>query len=182
MGPALPELAMKARFCSTIGEPWTGLRPLQLGPIPGHLPTADGFVVVERGGNPWLRLDIYFDADDYQFCREAILWGRFLALGFGHRVVLVDLDQPERMKEHDLGDYFCSFYSHSVFLLAASGSRVFRLAPDGNLLWNSPEVGVDGVILNNVEDGTISGVGEWDPPGGWMPFRLRLRSGDIVRD
>jgi len=38
-------------------------------------------------------------------------------------------------------------------------------------------LGIDGIIVASTSDGVISGEGEWDPPGGWRPFRLSLATG-----
>jgi hypothetical protein len=43
-------------------------------------------------------------------------------------------------------------------------------------------MGVDGVIARNVAGGVIEGEGEWDPPGGWEPFRILLSSGTAVAE
>lgn len=45
---------------------------------------------------------------------------------------------------------------------------------------NNDDLGLEGVIVNSVEDGIVRGEGEWDPPGGWRPFSLRLDTGQFV--
>ena len=52
-----------------------------------------------------------------------------------------------------------------------------NLDEEGELLWTSPALGVDGVLVHSIDDGVIAGEGEWDPPGGWRPFRVALSSG-----
>jgi hypothetical protein len=79
-----------------------------------------------------------------------------------------------------LDNYFGHLYAHNDYLLVASGERLLRIQCDGSLAWKSPLLGIDGVIVGNVEDGIIYGSGEWDPPGGWQPFQIRLDSGQLV--
>lgn len=73
--------------------------------------------------------------------------------------------------------YFGSFYPLPDSLLVCSGTRLYRLSPTGELMWTSPELGIDGVIVSEVRDGLILGEGEWDPPGGWLPFQISLATG-----
>ena len=63
-------------------------------------------------------------------------------------------------------------------VLAASASELLCFDGAGQLLWQRPELGIDGVVVRSVQGGAIFGDGEWDPPGGWTPFRLRLDSGE----
>ena len=51
---------------------------------------------------------------------------------------------------------------------------------NGSIVWQSTELGVDGVVVSGVADGVIEGEGEWDPPGGWRRFRILLSSGTLA--
>ena len=84
---------------------------------------------------------------------------------FGHLFTALDLDSP------DLGSS----------VLVTSASELLRFGGVGELLWRKSELGVDGVVIQRVQEGQIFGEGEWDPPGGWEPFRLHLESGDVYR-
>jgi hypothetical protein len=39
------------------------------------------------------------------------------------------------------------------------------------------ELGIDGVLVNQIDENFIHGDGEWEPPGGWKPLHLRADSG-----
>ena len=82
--------------------------------------------------------------------------------------------------EVPLGCYFSAFTLLDDRLLAASGHGIVCLLPDGALAWRNDELGVDGVIVHDVAEGTISGDGEWDPPGGWRSFHVSLVTGEAV--
>jgi hypothetical protein len=107
---------------------------------------------------------------------ECIAWKHWIVVGIGHHVHLVPLtgDDPSTL---DLDDYFGHLYPLDHSLLVASGQKLFCVTTDGIVKWTSPELGIDGVVVIQVRDGIIDGEGEWDPPGGWKPFRLRLDTG-----
>lgn len=44
------------------------------------------------------------------------------------------------------------------------------------------QLGIDGVVVSivDVEKSLVHGQGEWDPPGGWKPFTVRLGDGTRV--
>lgn len=44
-------------------------------------------------------------------------------------------------------------------------------------MWRSDALGIDGVIVDRISADEIEGQGEWDPPGGWKPFRVSAHSG-----
>jgi hypothetical protein len=47
----------------------------------------------------------------------------------------------------------------------------------GGILWKSIQCAIDGVIITSIKNDTVLGLGEWDPPGGWEPFKLDLKTG-----
>jgi len=67
-------------------------------------------------------------------------------------------------------------------LLIADATRLTSIDEHGETLWVSDTLGIDGVVVDDVQEGVIVGQGEWDPPGGWKPFRLSLASGRSVAD
>jgi len=155
---------------------WSGLPPLRLGPVPAGFGTPARHVMVEPDAGPPLRLDLHAHADDCHAFEEALVWNGLLAVGFGHRLHLVRLGDRSA-SSIGLGGYFGHFYAGDGYLLAASAERLFRIGADGAVVWASDPVGLDGVVVRLVADGVVEGEGEWDPPGGWRPFRLRLESG-----
>jgi len=117
--------------------------------------------------------------------RDARFWNGMLVLGWGDAFYFVTVD-PLVATRHELSPYFGYIYSADDLgyaedlLLVASGERVIRLNPDGTIAWTSDVVGIDGVTIERVSDQMVAGEGEWDPPGGWKPFRLRLEDGKPV--
>jgi hypothetical protein len=155
------------------------MSPLRLGQIPSGLPTADLLVTISDDDSALLRVDLYGHSEEIFPFQDALVWYNRVFVGFGHRVYVIDL-KKQSASEIYLGPllgYFGHFYASQDYLLVASGECLLRLAPDGTILWQTPNLGLDGVVVNSVEKGVIRGEGEWNPPGGWRPFALRLDSG-----
>jgi hypothetical protein len=158
-----------------------GLRlpPIRVGRVPPHLPSPHLYVVVSDQERLRLRVDVYGDAGAEAFCfTEAIWWQPWVVIGFGHQVHLIALDGQTTISL-PLGAYFGSLYPADTFLLVASATSLLCIAPDGALRWTSGMLGIDGVLIGEVRDGRIHGEGEWDPPGGWREWTVRLESGEI---
>lgn len=171
---------MNASFRSAIGSPWTEMEPVRVGRVPPGKGTPDVFVIVEENDEPVLRIDVYYDAAVEQSAfAECIVWQHWIVIGIGHHLYLVALtaDDPSTL---DLEAYFGYLYPLDHCLLVASGQRLFCVTTDGIPKWTSRGLGVDGVVVSRVLDGTIDGKGDWDPPGGWKPFRISLDTGSPI--
>jgi hypothetical protein len=123
-----------------------------------------------------LRVDLYKSSDQCFAFEAACLWSGFVVIGWGHRVYLVER-RTRAVSALDLGGYFCHLYPMEQCLLVTSAEWLFRVEPDGSLLRRSDALGIDGVVVRQIEDGIICGEGEWDPPGDWRPFQVVLNTG-----
>ena len=47
----------------------------------------------------------------------------------------------------------------------------------GKVICRTPNLGIDGVIIERFTEEKLYGSGEWDPPGGWRDFVLDLKTG-----
>ena len=168
---------MQAQFISTIDEPWLRMEPIRVGRVPPGIGTADTYVTVSDDGKPVLRIDVYGDPGEETFTfSEVLVWKKWVAVGFGHLFHLVGWRDRVALT-FQLPDYFGQIHVGEGYLIVTSASRLLRLQPDGTRLWTSDEVGIDGVNVMNVNSETITGEGEWDPPGDWRPFTIDARSG-----
>ena len=170
----------RATFRAFLDPPWTSIEPLRLGCVPKGLGAADRFVTVESGQGPLLRVDLYKDTDECFTFEDVRLWSSFVVIGWGHRIYLVT-PHPRKVSAFDLGSYFGHMYEAENYLLVASAEHLFCIERDGSLGWQSTSLGVDGVIVDRVEGDVVQGQGELDPPGGWRPFSVSLRSGQILK-
>jgi hypothetical protein len=57
---------------------------------------------------------------------------------------------------------------------------LYCINKSGGITWKNANLGIDGVIINDIMDGKIHGSGEWDPPGGWRDFILEEDTGRII--
>jgi hypothetical protein len=79
----------------------------------------------------------------------------------------------------ELGAYFAKIYKTVGLLLAASGENLHAISRNGTLFWEAEHLGIDGVVINRIEEDVAYGEGEWDPPGGWKPFKIELETGQV---
>jgi hypothetical protein len=169
----------QATFRAVLDPKWLGLQPVRLGYVPPGIPSPALYVLVEKGDEHHLRIDLYAHSGDCHAFQEAIIWRQSVLIGFGHHVYCVRLG-PLDVSNVDLGSYFGHFYALDDCLLVASAECLLRLEEDGRMTWKTTPLGIDGVVIHRIADGIVEGEGEWDPPGGWRPFRIRLGPGLLV--
>jgi hypothetical protein len=169
----------RASIHDTIDRPWTALPPVRVGPVPAHAPTPHAYVTVDRDGEPFLRIDVYL-GDEFSCFEQAVVWRDLVVIGLGGSVHVVPLSGgPPRTIP--LGGYFGHLYPHDEFLLVASADRLRCFDRTGRVVWTSEDLGIDGVVVTRIDGDTIHGEGEWDPPGGWRPFAIDVRTGLLKR-
>jgi hypothetical protein len=165
-------------YQSAIQFPWTTMLPLQLGKLPSGLGTADLFIAITDNGRPILRADLYAECKSAPF-KDVVVRGNLVFVGYGDAIYVID---PELRLGSIIPSniYFAAFYSDPNYFLVVSGAGLLRLSPKGKVMWRSPNLALDGVIVTEVDDTFVEGEGEWDPPGGREPFKLRLDSGELT--
>lgn len=165
--------SLNVEHCATLDPPWTQMEPLRLGKLRAGSP--DLYVRIAEGERPLLRVDLYAGQETFCFT-EAISWGECAYVGYGDTVYVID---PRRKSGSSiaLDSYFGNFFATPDCLITASGERLLRLSADGVVLWTSHQLGIDGVVVDRIENGLIKGAGEWDPPGGWKPFAISVALG-----
>jgi hypothetical protein len=166
----------QAKLKNVIDPPWTNVAAIKLGAVPRGLGTPDLYVLIEENGTPKLRVDLYAGSDQCYHFNEVAVWQKVVVIGFGHNVYCVEPETRDAAV-HQLGSYFGKLYSGEHYLLVASAERLYRLNREGSLQWTTQPLGIDGVVVNSVENGIVEGEGEWDPPGGWKTYRVHLVSG-----
>jgi hypothetical protein len=112
--------------------------------------------------------------------REAAVAGNLLAVGWEQDFCLYDLAAGRRLLEECLNGYFGHLYVEGGLFYVASAEEITCVAPSGEILWRSPDVGVDGVEIERFLPNQIIGRGDMDPPGGWVPFVLDRASGRAI--
>jgi len=163
--------SLRATTQVVIDPPWTAFEPLRLGRVPSGHGTPDLFVCVESDGGPVLRIDLY----DASSC-DAKIHSGLVFVGHGNRMTCLEPYGRRRCSKVDLGSDFGAFYAAKSVLLVTSAARVFRLAPDGTMVWRSEPVGDGGVRILAVTEaeGDLEGEGEWDQWDDLATRRFRL--------
>ena len=167
----------RAELHNTVDEPWATMQPIRVGSVPTAAGTPGVYVTVEQDGVPLTRIDAWpLTAGPFT---EAIVRKNFVVLGWNDRVHIVD-PRTRDVTTVECDGYFGHLYPVGDHLLIADASRVVCFDERGERLWESDTLGIDGVVVEEVQDGVIVGKGEWDPPGGWKPFRLSLEGGQAA--
>jgi hypothetical protein len=169
-----------ASFQNFADAPWERVELLRVGCVPTVPRKPDVYVLVENDGAPFIRVDVYDDEDCYAF-EDVIVWREFVVIGFGSRVHLVNYE-TQGVITYEFDSYFGHFYPGYEWLITASGNRLLLISPTGNVAWKTEQLGLDGVIVNAIENNLIHGQGEWDPPGGWRPFQVKLDTGEKIAE
>ncbi len=167
---------MEVRLQTTLPAPWLTLPPMRIGQIPTGLGTPDVYALVQEEDELCLRIDLYASSSECFAFEEAIVWRNFIVIGYGSHVYLVET-VSRQVFTYPLQDYFGHLYPAEQFLLVASSSHLLCLNKEGHLQWTSAQVGIDGVLVSDIEGDSIWGRGEWDPPGGWEPFQVNVHTG-----
>lgn len=165
-----------ARITKVIEPEWCRVAPVRAGGIPAGLDTPDCYVTVTSGDAKLLRIDVYAYGPDCFAFEDATVWRDFVVVGFGSHVHAVSI-ADRSVVTIPLEDYYGHMYPTADYLLVASGKHLFRVDSDRSLAWKSETLGIDGVIVSDPGPPTILGEGEWDPPGGWEPFRVLASTG-----
>jgi len=149
----------------------------------------DRRLLISKDAEPILILQLYIRADEDGWLissafAEFLLNESHVAIICGDHFHVFDM-ATHAFKSHPLGDYVGHIYSvpdiHSDRLLnrvlVATYCHVFLIDIAAGILWKSGQCAIDGVIITSVENDTVLGLGEWDPPGGWESFKLDLKTG-----
>ena len=162
-------------YSTELKSPWCVLPQVALGEGSTAL-----YVMVHHQGAPRMVLALNRSArPEYWFRQDVIFWNDLLVVGVAERIYLVT-PSGDLITNIILSDYFCEFNSGEDWLLTATGTCVHRLDNLGRLVWTSPAVANDGVVIGHVAEGLIQGEGEWDPPNGWRSFSLNLADGTLT--
>lgn len=145
----------------------------------------DYLIAVYARGISELLIKLYI-GEEVKCFKEVIYCNGFIVIGCGEKVYFYDLKNNIH-RCHKIEGYFGHLYSnHNIkgsdnkSIYAASELCLYKFTMDGQLIWKSETLGIDGVIVEKIEDNIISGLGEWDPPDGWEKFRLQNDTGKPI--
>lgn len=135
-------------------------------------PEFHALIGVDR--QPQCVLHLYTNAGAF---KDAVIWQSWAVIGMGDEVYWFN-PLSHHQQSFSLEGYFGHLYALEDVLLVASASALWCFDAQGKVRWHTDGLGLDGVLVHNVQGSIIEGEGEWDPPGGWQPFYLELNSGE----
>lgn len=168
-----------------------GVYTVNMNPF-ARLGEKDRRVLISDNGEPVVVLQLFIRADEdgflisSAFC-ELLCNDRYVAIICGDHLHVFDI-YTGQFSSTPLHDYVGHLYAvpdlcadrlHEQFLVATY-CYVFLVHITGGIIWQSDQCAIDGVNISEIKDDVIYGNGEWDPPGGWRPFRLSLKTGERV--
>lgn len=166
----------EVRMCPVIDPPWTRIEPIRIGYIPSGLGEPSFYVTVAKDADEVARIDAYPEYNSTFVA--AIGWRHLVAVGFFDAAYPIDPVAPVPVVcKVPYEMYFQAFFPLPDHLLVVTGVGMACLNPRCELVWARNDMAIDGVLVQRVEDGVIIGEAEWDPPGDWRPFRVRLADG-----
>jgi hypothetical protein len=138
--------------------------------------------------NGWIEY-LYIDTGDEVILVEAsahcncspfnkvILTEGVLAMGYQDQFHLLEVTTLQCLLSLQTDFYFEDIKLHEGIFYITDACFVNAVTDYGKHIWKSECVGIDGVILQEITHSAINGIGEMDPPGGWVPFSLNPSTG-----
>ncbi|WP_114792491.1 hypothetical protein U0035_01905 [Niabella yanshanensis] len=112
--------------------------------------------------------------------REALAADHLLAVGHQEHFYLFDTIDNKPLQVLKVNDYFGHLYYNDQFFYVTDSCGVYCIDKTGHILWANLELAIDGVVIDTFEAATLSGKGEFDPPGGWKAFRIDKNTGAVT--
>lgn len=140
-----------------------------------------GYVLVEEDDCTYRSFEIRYDVHCSPF-KQAAITGHLLAEGFEEYFYLFDTLAGKTVARVYMDGYFGHFYEADNLFYVADAGSLYCINYNGNIVWRSANLGIDGVIVNDIEVDKIYGSGEWDPPGGWRDFVLDKHTGALLTE
>lgn len=175
----------------TPGAETEGVSIIDVNPF-GSKGEKDRRLLIRNDGEPLLILQLYIRADEDGWLissafSDFLLNESHVAIICGDYFHVFDI-ATHAFRSHPLGDYVGHIYSvpdiHTDKLhdrvLVATYCHVFLMDIAAGILWKSRQCAIDGVIITSIENDTVLGQGEWDPPGGWESFKLDLKTDILI--
>lgn len=131
---------------------------------------------VARDGEAWLTVCLNYE---HSIFTRAECLGDYVFFGFANDLYVLNLLDTS-VQHIPLRGYFNEFYSCEDRMLAASACDLTCFDLDGKLVWESFDLGLDGVVVHDCDGRHIRVSGEWDPPGGWVDAVLDAQTGEKV--
>lgn len=139
------------------------------------------FVIIYKNDEEILNLEIKFEYGFSSPFRQIEFYFDFIVIGFEDFIYLYNL-KTNKASQIKMDGYFGHIYFMENELLVCSATNMICINSDGNIKWICNNLGIDGVMVEEIDNEIITGIGEWDPPGGWKQFKLSSKTGKKMRN
>ncbi|MBW8809373.1 MAG: hypothetical protein JF591_11195 [Lysobacter sp.] len=175
-----------AEFLKDDATGWSAVACLEI-PTPQRPNCRSGTRVGIRDhdGAPLLRIDVFHEYDSFN--SELRCSNEMVVIGVATAFHVV-WPEPRKVRSTEVRWYICEMQQpwemgldvDAFGVLISSSDALWHLDSSGQPLWRVDDLGIDGVVISDVRQGVVHGSGEWDPPGGWLPFEVDLRTGRVL--
>jgi hypothetical protein len=163
---------------ATLDDEWLTTPFLSLGTVPAGLGTPDVYCLITHDNMPCFRIHLY-ERTGCPF-EEAMIWQSWVIIGFGEFIYFIALED-QSTRSYSLDSYFGHLYQVGEYIVVATGCSLYCFNNSAERVWYTPDLGIDGVVVQKVEHDIIFAEGEWDPPSDvWTPYQLSLQTGKRI--
>jgi uncharacterized secreted protein with C-terminal beta-propeller domain len=170
---------MKFTFLPELPSSFEGVPILVSGPDTERFQGIE-YVAAEQDGNIIDVYEIRYETWGGPF-KEACILNDILAIGLYQFLYLFDLKRKQYIRRYEMAGYFGHLYLHNNRLYVTDSGNMYCITPNSNIVWENRNLGIDGVLVEEFQDDYILGSGEWDPPGGWVDFKLDINTGKQLK-
>lgn len=161
-------------------EPIPGVELVDLFGISPNSESACEFVCIKRGVDKEPIINLKVESDYHVTFKQSGIANQMAIIGYGNRFAIFDFFTKKVKKSLSFKGYFASFLLDNQDIFLATDSELIKLNGQGDIQWKTGGLGIDGVLITKITKAEITGRGEWDPPGGWVPFKLDRSTGKKI--
>ena len=137
-------------------------------------------LIIYKNNEPIIKLNFQY-AYQYSYQKEALKFDRFKAIGLSGFFYLYDLSTETIRLFIDFNGYFDGLKISNQHLLVSYYSGIYCLTKFGEIKWHNNSVGIDGIIITEIDNDKIFGSEQIDPPDGWNDFILDFETGKRIK-
>jgi hypothetical protein len=168
---------MSQYFAYIKPEPVSGIEVVDSLQINPGLYSKSEFVIIKSKDDFQAILNIKVESDYSPIFKQAAVLNDVVIIGYGNQFLILNYTTKEVRLKKVLNGYFNEFKIDGNEIFVATDSELFCLNEEGKQVWNTENLGIDGVRIESIDKTQIKGFGEWDPPGGWEEFILERKTG-----
>ncbi|MDN3657439.1 hypothetical protein QWZ08_17435 [Ferruginibacter paludis] len=154
----------------------TSVETAVIQPLPDENSTESIFVLIKEKRNNEPILNLKITPGNSSPFKNTQIFNDIALIGWDDIFVMFNLN-TRKQTIISLDGYFGNFRIYDDKIFVCSAGDVTCLSLDGEVKWKSESIAIDGVIINSFENNIIYCSCEWDPPGGWRPYRLSFQTG-----